>query len=91
MAKESAPLLKGEPKKNPQDDVDVYVNSLAADLHQFQQREYLMAKQEIQCIIFKYQMNKYHQSTLTRPAMSRENINIKNHQQQRAYQNWINN
>ena len=84
--------VKGESKEKPQDDVDVYVKSLAADLRQFQQREYFMAKHEIQCIIFKYQMAKYHQSTPTRTTANKENV-VSNemHQQQGAYQSWINN
>ena len=83
--------VKGESKEKPQDDVDVYVKSLAADLRQFQQREYFMAKHEIQCIIFKYQMAKYHQSTPTRPTANKENVSNEMHQQQGAYQSWINN
>ena len=83
--------VKGESKEKPQDDVDVYVKSLAADLRQFQKREYFMAKHEIQCIIFKYQMAKYHQSTPTRPTANKENVSNEMHLQQGAYQSWINN
>ena len=38
------------------DEIDLYTRSLAADLRKLTERQYFMAKHEIQGVIFKYQM-----------------------------------
>ena len=46
-------------KPNNLDGIDLYVRSLAVDLRKLSERDYMMAKHEIQEIIFKYQMSQF--------------------------------
>ena len=53
--------IKNEPKQKELDGVDLYVRSLAVDLRKLSEHDYLMAKHEIQGVVFKYQMAQFDQ------------------------------
>ena len=53
--------IKNGSNEKPLDGIDLYVRSLAEDLRKLPERDYLMVKNEIQGIMFRYQMAQYDQ------------------------------
>ena len=63
-------LSKSVNKSNELDGIDLYVRSLAVDLRKLSERDYILAKNEIQGILFKYQMSKFGQGQFSRPPVA---------------------
>ena len=60
--------LKDDKKVEKQlDSIDLFVRSLGADLRALNQREFFMAKHEIQNVVFKYQMARFGRDPLCSP------------------------
>lgn len=58
--------------------VDLFVSSLGADLKTLSERDFILAKHEIQNIVFKYQMARYGQEPVPNSLSSRLNNNNSN-------------
>ena len=76
--------IKNEPKQKELDGVDLYVRSLAVDLRKLSEHDYLMAKHEIQGVVFKYQMAQFDQQRAL-PFIEPNNSNNNNGTQPSGY------